>query len=1468
VTRAKVRALALVNWKGVFYERYQLDRHVTALEGANGAGKTTVMIAAYVVLLPDMSRLRFTNLGESGATGGDRGIWGRLGEPGRPAYAALDIQLADGGRLVAGVRLSRKGEPTVEPTAFAVTGLAPDVALQDLLLVRGHDADSVPELDELRASAQRLGGALEVFRTTRDYFAALFDRGVTPLRLTSDEDRRKLNEMLRTSMTGGISRALTSELRDFLLKQESGLADTLDRVRANLAACARTRAEVGEARALERDIAGVYAAGLHMFASAALAVRRAAEHHRASLSRARIERDRAERERAELARAVDHDQTRRDDASRRLAEARAALDRLGEQRDRQRRREALAARLAAIDAELAERAARAASARAALDDADATLGRCRRTHADAREAYDRAAQGLARSQDGLDELHRRTHAHRRARERLDELRAALDAPRLAAGELDGHARSLAERCAALDTERARLSRELEAAERHAAERARAMAALGALEAALDDDDARDAAPLSRARVALVTLDRREALLARRDEIGRELAEARRLSERQAAARARAAALGVDTDRADAERALIERVRATEAALAEAEAEERRQRELTERAHRDAARAEAERAALEARAARWTRCAASAGRLAQALGADAVASEALAALEQRVADRLRAAHARRHALGEERERCLQQATELDAASGAVPELILRLRDELGGELVSARYEELDLERAGAVEARLGPLALGIVVADPERAARELLAGDGDLPPELHLVAAGAALAADPGDELAGRAVVTPTATGVRLTPVPAAPTLGRHARARRAAELRARAETCGAELDALLTELHGLEVLRRDAACLADNHEAVAAGDPAGALAALGDELERAHRAAGTHVAHAEACARRANASRRELDALRGLLPEAMLLGPPDHRPRAEALSRSIAQLSDADRLLTALAAPRQTLAEHLDALRSEPVGSRDEHAAALAALAAERDRLFRLREAVAELRDCLPALAWGDAETALSDATELIPALEAQHARARDAARDAGDTLAAADEARARAAEMWHARDGERAASGAMRDRLAAELRELDAEAPAADAPIDDDAERHAHALERELLALVEASARDRERSVRADERAQLAERELAAAERSAAPAEAAWIALRDADERGSLVQGALAELDERARGSGAAELAADAGGKLALLLDRAARARGGEALVAALEDVARAAEVTSGELALARWRRVRAWVSQRVPAQVAQVDDPLLALERLRDHLSVLEARLARQEVDLRSASADISRGIEVQLRRAAWQVRRLNQHLTGIAFGSVAGIRIELGRVERMDQILCALREGETQALLFQASLPVEEALDELFKRYGGGRGGGQRLLDYREYLELRVEIQRRGKDEWEPASPTRLSTGEAIGVGAALMMVVLTEWERDANLLRSRRTGGSLRFLFLDEANRLSRDNLGVLFDLCRTLDLQLLIAAPEVAQAEGNTTYRLVRRVADDGREEVLVSGRRAITEPAA
>src|SRR4051812_34395390 len=120
MSRTKATALALVNWKGVFYERYTLDEHVTALEGVNGAGKTTVLIACYLVLLPDLSRVRFTNIGEQVGSGGDRGVWGRLGQLGRPSYAVLQLNVGSE-RILAGVHLERRAEPSVEITPFIIT---------------------------------------------------------------------------------------------------------------------------------------------------------------------------------------------------------------------------------------------------------------------------------------------------------------------------------------------------------------------------------------------------------------------------------------------------------------------------------------------------------------------------------------------------------------------------------------------------------------------------------------------------------------------------------------------------------------------------------------------------------------------------------------------------------------------------------------------------------------------------------------------------------------------------------------------------------------------------------------------------------------------------------------------------------------------------------------------------------------------------------------------------------------------------------------------------------------------------------------------------------------------------------------------------------------------------------------------------------------------------------------------------
>nr|MBP9088737.1 chromosome partition protein MukB [Kofleriaceae bacterium] len=496
-----------------------------------------------------------------------------------------------------------------------------------------------------------------------------------------------------------------------------------------------------------------------------------------------------------------------------------------------------------------------------------------------------------------------------------------------------------------------------------------------------------------------------------------------------------------------------------------------------------------------------------------------------------------------------------------------------------------------------------------------------------------------------------------------------------------------------------------------------------------------------------------------------------------------------------------------------------------------------------------LREAMA-LRH---AAEWSNIDDVLGTQNQLVPTLQEQCSQARRQLQACDDHVLSSDTRWDEASTFRQAAEGTLHGAVELRARLHAELQSL---AVSRDASSDPTAELAAIGVQ---LSELDIALRDAltQAATLAERHTAMQQRQADAASRhdqaivDAAQATAAWHALSQQIANDGLAFPAVTSAD-------AATLAATAQSKRAVLLDRVARANGASDLV----DAIRRDEVNP----IDAWHRTRHWLARRVPAQVADHSDPLRALVRLRDQLSMLHARLVRQEGDLRGASEDVARGIDVQLRRAAGTIKRLNQQLDGIGFGSIGAIRVQMRRIEKMEQILRALRAGEAQELLFLPTMPIEEALDEIFRRYGGaGKSGGQRLLDYREYLELVVEIKRQANPEWEIASPSRLSTGEAIGVGAALMMVVLAEWERDANLLRARPAGGSLRFLFLDEANRLSRDNLGVLFDLCRTLEMQLLIAAPEVARAQGNTTYRLVRHIADDGREEVIVSGRRAMLQ---
>jgi chromosome partition protein MukB len=1440
--RTRAHALALVNWRGVFYRRYLLDRHVTALEGANGAGKTTVMIAAYVVLLPDMSRLRFTNLGETGATGGDKGIYGRLGERGRPSYAAIDFILPDGTRLLAGVHLERKGEPTVEPRPFIVRGLAPEVRLQDLLLVTRSDVDEVPELPEVRAAATRLGGQLQTFESTKEYFAALFDAGVTPLRLSTDEDRNKFNEMLRTSMTGGISRALTSELRGFLLREDGGLASTLGRMRANLDACRHTRLEVQEARRLEAEISGVQEAGSAFFRAACFATRAEAEEGAWNVGRAQqrheavaatVSARAASAEAAELHRAAA--EARRRSLFELREAARQAVD-------QQARAWETATRRAGIEARLSEKTTAAAAAADQRAAAEGTLTDRRAARLRAAAAERAAAEGVADQQRGLDELHRRAAEHRRVTAALETARAALQLPDLTGESAGATAREVATRLLLVDEARRTAARRLDDLAGQRRDHDAARAALAALDAHAAPDDA---------RAVLKRLDTLAEEAAQIDGIAARLAEVRAVATKQAEVRARAVALGVAPT--DGAAAVAEAALQVQAEQAAAEVEEAAARQAAQDAERAVRAATAELEGLNQRAGRW-------GLLLQRLetlkeiGLTPDGPEALARLRGEHADRLAAVRATVATLSERREALALAIRDLGRAGGALPTELLRLRDVVDGELLATRFEETPPSEAALLEARLGPLVHAIQVADPAEAARKLAAQAGQ-----------ARKANDPGDSARdtvwlvgpefsvaeahvhhGEAVVVEGGV-TRVTRLPTWPTLGRRARARRIEGLEAERALVERQLDAARTEQRGLRRVVELADEILADVGTWQAGDPQGEIAQV-----KARRAEAEAAARLRISPEGREARARRFAGLRALLADAALLDPPDRAAEALALSEALAQARTARTRLAAMAPHRATLERHLDALRQTPpdAAAAAEIQSQIKGLEAERDALARAGEALVQVASHPEALSWAAAGQDLAQKQDLAPVLQAQVTLAAAARERAEAELAAAEAAERAAMAQSLGLAAECAGLAADRDRVLAELEALGVADPSPAAV----AAARAHLAElqaedtelsAEVARLAEAAGGLKAQREQAEGELRGAREALRQAELAAVPAAERWESLQ----KNAVVSGVSPRLDDPPMGDARA-LWALAEQARVRLTERVGAARGGVELQPVLEADA-----------LTAWCAVRDWLQRRVPAQVAEADDPVRALEHLRDHLIRLEERLVAQEAELRGDSENVARTIDVQIRQAGTQVRRLERHLTDVRFGSIEAMRVQMKRVEAMERVLNALRQGETQELLFQVGLPIEEALAEIFKRFGDGRTGGQRLLDYREYIELSVEIRRQGSPQWELAQPTRLSTGEAIGVGAALMMVVLTEWEHDSTLLRGRRTAGSLRFLFLDEANRLSHDNLGVLFELCRTLDLQLLIAAPEVARAEGNTTYRLVRQVDAAGREEVEVFGRR-------
>nr|3EUJ_A Chain A, Chromosome partition protein mukB, Linker [[Haemophilus] ducreyi 35000HP]3EUK_A Chain A, Chromosome partition protein mukB, Linker [[Haemophilus] ducreyi 35000HP]3EUK_C Chain C, Chromosome partition protein mukB, Linker [[Haemophilus] ducreyi 35000HP]3EUK_F Chain F, Chromosome partition protein mukB, Linker [[Haemophilus] ducreyi 35000HP]3EUK_H Chain H, Chromosome partition protein mukB, Linker [[Haemophilus] ducreyi 35000HP] len=205
--------------------------------------------------------------------------------------------------------------------------------------------------------------------------------------------------------------------------------------------------------------------------------------------------------------------------------------------------------------------------------------------------------------------------------------------------------------------------------------------------------------------------------------------------------------------------------------------------------------------------------------------------------------------------------------------------------------------------------------------------------------------------------------------------------------------------------------------------------------------------------------------------------------------------------------------------------------------------------------------------------------------------------------------------------------------------------------------------------------------------------------------------------------------------------------------------------------------------------------------------------------------------------------------------IQREQNRILQLNQGLQNIAFGQVKGVRLVVNIRDTHSILLNALSDQHEQHKdLFESQkLSFSEALAMLYKRINPHIELGQRmpqtigeeLLDYRNYLDLEVETLR-GAYGWMRAESSALSTGEAIGTGMSILLMVVQSWEEESRRMRAKDIL-PCRLLFLDQAARLDAMSINTLFELCERLDMQLLIAAPENISPERGTTYKLVRKI---------------------
>ncbi|MBD8163220.1 chromosome partition protein MukB [Erwinia persicina] len=1467
IERGKFRSLTLINWNGFFARTFDLDELVTTLSGGNGAGKSTTMAAFVTALIPDLTLLHFRNTTEAGATSGsrDKGLHGKL-RPG-VCYAVLDVVNSLHQRVLVGVRLQQVAgrDRKVDIKPFSIHGLPTSINPTEILTetVNARQARVVP-ISELKDRFEAMESVqFKQYNSITDYHSVMFDLGIVARRLRSAADRSKYYRLIEASLYGGISSAITRSLRDYLLPENSGVRKAFQDMEAALRENRMTLEAIRVTQS-DRDLFK------HLISEATSYV--AADYMRHANER-RIHLDAAMQVRNDLftsRKQLAAEQYRHIEMARELGEHNAAesdletdyqgaSDHLNLVQTALRQQE----KIDRYDADLEELTFRLEEQNEVVAEAREVQEENEARSENAELEVDELKNQLADYQQALDVQQTRAIQYQQALTALQRAQEICQLRDLSIENADEWQETFQAKEQEATDRLLMLEQKMSVAQAAHSQFEQAFELVNKIAGPVSRSDAwqvgRDL--LRDASNQRYHAEQLQPLRSRLNEL------TQRLREQQDAERllndfCKRHGQQVDAGELESLQAELEaQIELLNESVADAGERRMALRQELEQLRERIAR-------LTKQAPQWLAAQEILSQLSEQTGQSLENSQQVTEFMQQLLERERETTVERDEVSARKREIEKQIERLSQPGGAEDARLNTLAERFGGVLLSEIYDDVTIDDAPYFSALYGPARHAIVVPDLSLI-REQLDGLDDCPEDLYLIEGDPQSFDDSVfnvEELEKAVVVKAGDRQWRYSRFPKVPLFGRAARENQLEVLHAEREALAERYATLSFDVQKTQRLHQSFSRFIGSHLGVAfESDPEAEMRLLNTRRNEVERALTNHESENQQQRQQFEQAKEGVAQLNRLLPRVSLLLDDTLQDRHEEIQEKLDEAQEAARFVQQHGAHLTRLEPILSVLQSDPEQHDQLKLDYQQAQQQQRDarqQAFALTEVVQRRAH----FGYVDSAGMLNGTSDLNEKLrqrleqaEGERTRAREKLRQHQAQLTQYSQVLASLKSSYDAK----------RDML----KELQQEMLDIGVQADASAEERAKQRRDELYSALSNNRMRRNQLEKQltfceaemdalQKKLRRLEREYQAGREQVVSAKAGWVAVL------RLVKdnGVERRLHRR-------ELAYLGGDELRSMSDKALGAlRLAVADNEHLRDVLRLSEDPKRpERKIQFFIAVYQHLRERIRQDIIRTDDPVEAIEQMEIELNRLTEELTAREQMLAISSRSVSNIIRKTIQREQNRIRQLNQGLQAVSFGQVKSVRLNVNVREAHSTLLDVLSEQHEQHQdLFKSNrLTFSEALAKLYQRLNPQIDMGQRtpqtigeeLLDYRNYLEMEVEVNR-GSDGWLRAESGALSTGEAIGTGMSILVMVVQSWEEESRRLRGKDIS-PCRLLFLDEAARLDAKSIATLFELCDRLEMQLIIAAPENISPEKGTTYKLVRKVFNNT-EHVHVVGLRGFT----